>query len=62
MAGKIKTIIDDIIKQRTKGNPALIPLIKARLTLKGINPDKYTNLSPDEPVIIQKLEKLAKEI
>ena len=62
MAGQIKKMIDTIIKQRGKGDPMLVSMIKTKLILKGIHPDKYCIDSPDQPVVIQKLEKLAREL
>ncbi len=62
MAGQVKKIIDTIIQKRCSGNPALINTTKAKFMLKGINPDKYSAVSPDEPDIIEKLKNLAKEL
>lgn len=59
MAGKIKQLIDSIIMQRTNGNPALATSVKAKLIMKGINPDKFTAQSDDDPAVIDKLHKLA---
>lgn len=56
MAGKIKGMIDYIIKQRAQDNPMLERVIKTKLILKGINPSKYNLQSDDDPVIIKKLE------
>jgi hypothetical protein len=56
MAGKIKSMIDYIIKQRAQDNPMLERVIKTKLILKGINPSKYNLQSDDDPVIIKKLE------
>lgn len=62
MAGRIKQMIDAIVEQRCKGNEALKPLTRSKLVLKGIYPEKYTNMSDDDSVIIEKLEKLASEL
>ena len=62
MAGQIRTLIDRIIEQKAKGNAALIPLTKAKLVMKGIDPDKYTAQSEDDPVVLEKLNKLAAEL
>ena len=58
MAGKIRQMIDLIINQRAKDNPMLERVIKTKLMLKGINPKKYTLESPDDPAVIQKLERM----
>lgn len=62
MAGKIKQMIDSIINQRAKDNPMLERVIKTKLILKGINPNKFTPESADDPVVIAKLEKMIQEL
>lgn len=62
MAGKIKQMIDTVISQRTKDNPMLASVIKTKLMLKGIDPNKFTPLSDDDPAIIAKLDAVIKEL
>ncbi|KLU64263.1 cyclic di-GMP phosphodiesterase response regulator RpfG [Desulfosporosinus acididurans] len=62
MSGKIKQIIDEIIFQRSRGNPAIAEMTKAKFILKGINPNQYDNSSIDDPIIIERLLKIAKEL
>ncbi len=62
MAGKIKEIIDIIITQRGKADEKLVSMLKTKLILKGIHPDKYNHTSIDYPPVIQKLEKMAREL
>jgi hypothetical protein len=62
MAGKIKQLIDFIISQRAKDNPMLERVIKTKLILKGINPNKYTQMSEDDPIILAKLERMMQEL
>lgn len=62
MAGKIKKIIDSIINQRSSGNPVLASTTKTKLLIKGIDPDKYSDSSDDDPSVIAKLEALAAEL
>jgi hypothetical protein len=62
MAGKIKQMIDTIISQRTKDNPMLAGVIKTKLMLKGVDPNKFTAQSDDDPAIIAKLEAVIKEL
>jgi hypothetical protein len=62
MAGKIKQMIDYIIKQRAQDNPMLERVIKTKLILKGINPSKYDNQSADDQVIINKLQTLINDL
>lgn len=62
MAGKIRQMIDSIISQRAKDNPMLERVIKTKLILKGINPNKFTHQSEDDPAILGKLEKMVAEL
>lgn len=62
MAGKIKQMVDTIISQRAKDNPMLVGVIKTKLMLKGIDPNKFTPHSDDDPAIIAKLEAVIKEL
>lgn len=62
MAGKIKQMIDEIIKHQSQGNSAMAHFAKTKLTLKGINPDRYDASSEDDPRIIAKLNELAGEL
>ena len=62
MAGKIKKMIDIIILENAKGNETLVNLTKAKLTLKGINPKKFTDTSEDTPEIIEKLKVVANDM
>ena len=54
MAGKIKLMIDEIIEERSKGNPTVANAIYAKLMLKGINYKKYTSTSEDDPAVIKR--------
>lgn len=62
MPGQIRKLIDNILEKRSKGNPILMNTTKTKLMLKGINPDKYTNTSPDDTVILTKLKTIAKDL
>lgn len=61
MPGRIKYMIDTIIEKRSNGNPTIVNTTRVKLRLKGISPDNYTWTSPDDPIIIEKLNGLAKE-
>ena len=62
MAGQIKKMIDEIIKKRANGDSVLIKTTTTKLVLKGINPDKFNSSSEDDPVIMEKLKSLAKDL
>jgi len=62
MAGKVKTMIDSIMEKRTSGQQVLVNVIRTKLILKGIHPDKFNIDSEDDPAIIAKLEAFAQEL
>lgn len=62
MAGKIKRMIDEIIQERSKGNPAITEMTIAKLILKGLNPKKFDNNSVDDEIIIEKLINIANQL
>jgi len=62
MSGKIKELIDEILQKKAKGNDFLISITKAKMALKGIDPDKFTNTSEDDSLTIEKLKTMAKEM
>lgn len=62
MAGIIKQLLDKIIETRSQGNPATVQLTKVKLILKGVDPDKFTASSEDDPKIISKIQDIAKEL
>jgi hypothetical protein len=42
MKGMAKKLIDDFVAEESKGNPALMSVIRAKLALKGVNPESFT--------------------
>jgi len=62
MSGKIKLLIEEIIEKRSKGNLVLANTTRTKIVLKGIDPNKYTSASEDDPAVIAKLQNIAKEM
>ena len=62
MAGQIKTMLDRIIVARAKGDSVLMPLMKAKLILKGLDPDRFGPNTPDDPVVIARIKQIASEL
>jgi len=62
MAGKIKEMIDFVLKQRAAGNPTLEKIIKTKMILKGINPSKFTAESDDDPEVLKQVEGMSMEL
>ena len=60
--GKTKQLIDDLIEQRCKGNSFLETSTRFKLLLKGIDTDKITEDTPDNPKIIEKIYELANNL
>ncbi len=61
MAGQIYNMIQKIVTQKSKGNQIIANSVRTKLFLKGIPVDKYTPLSPDDPVVVKKLQEAARE-
>ena len=55
VAGTIKQLIDQLVELRTSNNPSLVHFVRAQLMMRGINPDRYTTTSPDDPKIVEQL-------
>jgi len=62
MPGQIKQMIDSIVQQRSKGNATLVATTKTKLTLKGVNPERFTSASPDDAAVLEKLRVIAAEL
>lgn len=58
--GQAKKILDAIIEKRSRGIGAIAKTIKIKMALKGINPDLLKSDTPDDPVMLNKLSKLAR--
>jgi hypothetical protein len=62
MAGVIKRMIDSMVEQRARGNPTVALTTKTKLVLKGLNPDRFSASSPDDPATIAKLRAIATDL
>jgi hypothetical protein len=56
MAGKVRALIDELIRVRTETSPSMAPFVRAHLMMKGIHPDAYDHSSPDDPEKVAALE------
>lgn len=61
MAGNIKKMIDSIISQKSSGSLVIASSVRTKLILKGIRVNEYTNASPDDEKVIEKLKLIAKD-
>ncbi len=62
MAGKIKKMLDTIIASKSGGNPTLAAATTTKLILKGLNPNKFTGQSDDDPAVVDKVRNIAAEM
>jgi hypothetical protein len=62
MAGKVKVMIEQIIKERSKGNSTIEMTTRTKIILKGVNPDQWTASSIDDPKVIGQVTQIAKEL
>lgn len=62
MTGQIKMMIDTIIAKRSKGNSTVALTTKTKFILKGVNPDRFTSTSPDDPAVIAKVKAIGIEM
>jgi hypothetical protein len=62
MAGKAKILLDALIQKRTHGDPSLVPSFKIKLIMKGVDPDVVDASSSDNPLIIQRIMTIAREM
>jgi len=61
MAGRAKRQLDQIVAAVSKGNATLSITIKTKLILKGLDPERFTAATPDDPAILDKIKKVAAE-
>lgn len=61
MAGQVKQLIERYIHQRTRGDPAQRHFVRAHLLIKGINPDKYTETTADDPTVLAQLNQMLRD-
>jgi len=62
MAGKIKQMIEEIVRQRSATNPMLAGIVRTKLLLKGLDSKKFDATSADDPLVIQKILAAASEM
>ncbi|MCB4790998.1 MAG: hypothetical protein LHV68_03830 [Elusimicrobia bacterium] len=62
MSGKIKKLIDEIVKKRARGIETIMVTTRTKLFMKGINVDTYTDTSEDNVEVVDKLHKIAEEM
>lgn len=61
MAGRVKHLIDELIQLRAAGNPGVTHFLRAHLMLIGIDPERYTERSPDDEAKEQTLRQMIRD-
>lgn len=61
MSGQIKTLVEQIILSKSRGDPVLQKMVKIKLLIKGIQADAFDEHSDDDPVMIERLCDIAHE-
>ena len=60
MPGRIKELLGKLKETRGRG-AAGAHFLRTHLILKGINPDRYGDDSPDDPAVVAELERMLRE-
>ena len=55
-------MLDQVIAQRSKGNPTIALTTKTKIMLKGVNPDKFHAGSEDDPAVVHRVRQIAAEM
>jgi hypothetical protein len=61
MQKNVKQMIDMTIDRKTKENPMLARIIKAKLVLKGIDPESLSGDSGMDPSLVKRIESVLAE-
>jgi len=59
MQGSAMKLINMLIQEKTKGDPVMQNAIKVKLMLGGIPINKLNDSTPDDPVLNEKIRKVA---
>jgi hypothetical protein len=62
MAGQINRMLQRLITTRAKGDAILEMTTTTKLVLKGLDPRKYTDSSPDDPKVLELVRQVAKDM
>ena len=62
MHGRAKQLIDTIVRVRGKGDVAVERGVRVKLILKGIQPEKFTDATVDDPLVIALIKSVAADL
>lgn len=60
MPGVVKSMLQEIVEQKSQGSEVIRNTIRTKLILRGMNPDSFDDC-PDDPVLINKVHSIAKD-
>ena len=56
MAGTARKMVDKLLSEKAAGDKTIENNIRVKLILKGIQVDKITGATPDDPVMLGKIK------
>lgn len=62
MSGEIRRLLDRIIAERSKGDRIAANITVTKLVLKGLDPERYTPTSPDDPATLERVRAVARDM
>ena len=57
--GRIKAILDRILRQRSAEGPGRARALRTKLLLRGIDPETFTERTPDDPAVLRQVQEIA---
>lgn len=60
--GRTKRILDRILQQRSAEGPARTMALRTKLLLRGIDPENFTERTPDDPAILRQVQEIARRM
>jgi hypothetical protein len=57
--GRIRQMLDRILQHPSPGGDSRVMALRTKLLLRGIDPEAYTDQSPDDPVVLRQVEEIA---
>lgn len=61
MAGEIKRRLEKLVEEVAKGNPLIRTTTKTKLIIKGLDPDKFSENTEDDPDVLKRVDEIAQE-
>jgi hypothetical protein len=62
MSETTRETIENIFREKSKGQPMLTNLIKAKMIMRGVHPNALADSSYNDPSMLAKLESILREV